>query len=177
MGGIGLFVALAAAVAVLADVGSAVGGAGVAERGAVKVAVALGAADGMAVEMAEWVGTGGVDVDELHAARNEARTINMSNRCIAKSITHQSRVVHTLDALPIQWTPHGSLGVSACASGRLKYNRCVMRTRIALFTMAVLLSVIGVWLARDALQERLFNLTGERDPLPQIRGLFQFLSS
>jgi hypothetical protein len=54
-----------------------------------------------------------------------------------------------------------------------------MRTRILLTAAVVLLLVIGAmgWLARDPIEEWLFELTGESEPLPQVRGLFQYLSN
>jgi hypothetical protein len=52
-----------------------------------------------------------------------------------------------------------------------------MHKRILLLTFAVLLIVTGAWLARDTIHDRLFDLTGESDLLPQVRGLFQYLSN
>jgi hypothetical protein len=46
-----------------------------------------------------------------------------------------------------------------------------------LLTLIILVAGTGAWLARDAIQEWLFDLTGESEPLPQIRGLFQYLSN
>ncbi len=52
-----------------------------------------------------------------------------------------------------------------------------MRSRILwLILVAVVVTGVG-WLARDALRDRLFDLTGERDLLPQVRGFFQYLSN
>jgi hypothetical protein len=52
-----------------------------------------------------------------------------------------------------------------------------VRTRILLLTLILILAGTGAWLARDAIQEWLFDLTGESEPLPQIRGFFQYLSN
>jgi hypothetical protein len=52
-----------------------------------------------------------------------------------------------------------------------------MRTRILLLMLAALVFGVGAWLARDAVQDWLFNLTGESAPLPQARGFFQYLSN
>lgn len=51
-----------------------------------------------------------------------------------------------------------------------------MRARILALTLAVLLIGTVARSSRGAVQEWLFNLTGESESLPQIRGLFQFLS-
>ena len=42
-----------------------------------------------------------------------------------------------------------------------------MRKRIMLLTLAILLLAVGAWLARDAIQEWLFDLSGESELLPQ----------
>jgi hypothetical protein len=52
-----------------------------------------------------------------------------------------------------------------------------MRNRMLIVIAILLLVGAGVWLARDALADRLFNLTGESEPLPQVRGFFQYLSN
>jgi hypothetical protein len=52
-----------------------------------------------------------------------------------------------------------------------------MRIRILLLTLMILFVGIGAWLARDTVRDRLFNLTGESETLPQIRGFFQYLSN
>lgn len=51
-----------------------------------------------------------------------------------------------------------------------------MRTR-CLFIVTTLLLVAAAWLERDAFRQRLFALTGERDLMPQVRGVFQYLSN
>jgi hypothetical protein len=57
----------------------------------------------------------------------------------------------------------------------------VMRTRVSLLALIVVFAIVLVaavgWLTRDAARGRLFDLTGESEPLPQVRGLFQFLSN
>jgi hypothetical protein len=52
-----------------------------------------------------------------------------------------------------------------------------MRIRLLLLILVMLIAGLGGWLARDELQASLFNLTGESQTLPQIRGLFQYLSN
>ena len=56
-----------------------------------------------------------------------------------------------------------------------------MRTRILLLTVIVVLSIVLVgtvaWLSRDAAQDEFFGLTGESEPLPQVRGLLQYLAN
>jgi hypothetical protein len=52
-----------------------------------------------------------------------------------------------------------------------------MRTRIILLSLTVLLAGATAWLARDAVHDWLFDLTGESETLPQVRGFFQDLSN
>jgi hypothetical protein len=52
-----------------------------------------------------------------------------------------------------------------------------MRTRAILLLLAILLAGATTWLARDAVHGWLFDLTGERETLPQVRGFFQYLSN
>jgi len=52
-----------------------------------------------------------------------------------------------------------------------------MRTRLFILALVVLFVAVGGWLTRDEIRERLFDLTGESEPLPQVRGLFQYLSN
>jgi hypothetical protein len=56
-----------------------------------------------------------------------------------------------------------------------------MRTRALLLILvglaAVFLVGLAGWFSRDAFGDRLFDLTGESEPLPQVRGLFQYLSN
>jgi hypothetical protein len=52
-----------------------------------------------------------------------------------------------------------------------------MRKTILLLTLATLFAGVGSWLARDAAHDWLFNLTGESETLPQVRGFFQYLSN
>ncbi len=52
-----------------------------------------------------------------------------------------------------------------------------MRRRLLPLAIVLLFIGVGAWLDRDAIQERLFELTGESESLPQVRGLFQYLSN
>ena len=52
-----------------------------------------------------------------------------------------------------------------------------MRTRILILISITLLVGAGAWLSRSALHEWLFQLTGESETLPQVRGFFQYLSN
>ncbi len=52
-----------------------------------------------------------------------------------------------------------------------------MRTRILILISIILLLGAGTWLYRDALHDWLFQLTGESETLPQVRGFFQYLSN
>lgn len=55
-----------------------------------------------------------------------------------------------------------------------------MRTRnltfISILSILIILAA-GLWFAQDWIQEGLFQLTGESEPLPQVRGFFQYLSN
>ena len=52
-----------------------------------------------------------------------------------------------------------------------------MNKRILLLTAVVLLIVAGLGLNYEAIRDELFDLTGESQLLPQVRGFFQYLSN
>jgi hypothetical protein len=52
-----------------------------------------------------------------------------------------------------------------------------MYKRILLLTLAILLVGLGAWLKRGDIRDALFDLTGESEALPQVRGFLQYLSN